>query len=157
MGRAPRARFFLIGDGPLRGALEGQAAELGIADRVVFAGSRDDVFDLLPALDVFALSSRFEGLPIALLEAMATGIAPVTSSVGGIPEVITDGEDGLLVPPGDPAALASALDKVLNDPALRADLGRRAATRAAAFDLVGAVRRTEDVYRRVLAEGKGRA
>ncbi len=146
----------LVGTGPLEDELRGLAAELGVADRVVFFGSRGNVFDLLPALDVFALSSRFEGLPIALLEAMATGIAPVAASVGGIPEVITDGEDGLLVPPGDPAALASALDKALDDPALRADLGRRAQARAGAFDLVGAVRRTEDVYRRVLADGRGR-
>jgi glycosyltransferase involved in cell wall biosynthesis len=140
----------LVGLGPLESDLRSLAAGLGIADRVVFAGSRDDVFDLLPAFDVFALSSQFEGLPIALLEAMATGIAPVATSVGGIPEVISDGRDGLLVAPGDPGALAAAVTKLLDDDGLRADLGARARVRAADFDLVHAVRRAEDIYRRAL-------
>jgi glycosyltransferase involved in cell wall biosynthesis len=150
-------RLVVVGIGPLVSELRGLAAELGIADRVVFAGSRDDVFDLLPAFDVFALSSRYEGLPIALLEAMASGVPPVATSVGGIPEVIADGRDGLLVPPGDPAALAAALDKLLADAGLRADLGGRARARAADFDLVAAVRRTEAVYRRVVAGRDGAA
>ena len=115
------------------------------------AGSRDDVFALLPGFDTFVLSSRFEGLPIALLEAMATGVAPVATRVGGIPSVITDGEDGLLVPSGDPDALAAALRKVLDDDALRTALGRRATARSHDFDLVQAVRRTEDLYARVVA------
>ena len=96
----------LVGLGPLEEELRALAVELGIGGRVRFPGSRDDVFALLPAFDVFVLSSRFEGLPIALLEAMATGVAPVATRVGGIPEVITDGQDGLLVDPGDPATLA---------------------------------------------------
>src|SRR5690606_32738410 len=140
----------LVGLGPLEGELRALAGELGIERRVVFAGSRDDVFELLPGFDAFVLSSRFEGLPIALLEAMATGVAPVATPVGGIPEVITDGVDGLLVPPGDPDALATALGKVLRDDALRADLGARARERARAFDLVHAVRRTEAIYRLAL-------
>jgi glycosyltransferase involved in cell wall biosynthesis len=98
---------------------------------------------------VFALSSQFEGLPIALLEAMATGIAPVATRVGGVPEVISDGFDGLLVPPGDPGALAAALTKLLDDDDLRGGIGERARARAADFDLVQAVRRAEDVYRQV--------
>ncbi|HET9608942.1 MAG TPA: glycosyltransferase, partial [Acidimicrobiales bacterium] len=81
----------LVGLGPLEDELRALARELGVADRVVFAGSRDDVFALLPAFDVFALSSRFEGLPIALLEAMATGVAPVVTRGGGVPEVVRDG------------------------------------------------------------------
>ncbi|HEX6424587.1 MAG TPA: glycosyltransferase [Acidimicrobiales bacterium] len=141
----------LVGSGPLESDLRALASRLGIADRVVFAGSRDDVFDLLPAFDVFALSSEFEGLPIALLEAMASGISPVATSVGGIPEVISDGEDGLLVPAGSPDALAAALTKLLDDDDLRTAIGERARARAATFDLVQAVRRTEEVYRRVCA------
>ena len=140
------ARLVLVGLGPLEDALRGLATDLGIADRVVWTGSRDDVFALLPGFDVFVLSSQFEGLPIALLEAMATGVAPVATRVGGIPEVITDGRDGLLVPAGDPEALAAALAKVLDDDALREQLGGRAATRARQFDLVHAVRRAEAVY-----------
>ncbi|MDD9370108.1 MAG: glycosyltransferase, partial [Acidimicrobiales bacterium] len=142
-------RLVLVGLGPLEDTLRGLAAELGIADRVVWPGSRDDVFALLPAFDTFVLSSQFEGLPIALLEAMATGVAPVATRVGGIPEVITDGRDGLLVPAGDPGALAAALGKVLDDDELRADLGRQAAVRAGEFDLVHAVRRTEALYEAV--------
>ena len=144
-------RLVLVGLGPLDGSLRGLAAELGVASRVVWPGSRDDVFALLPGFDVFVLSSQFEGLPIALLEAMATGVAPVATRVGGMPEVITDGRDGLLVPPGDPDALAAALGKVLDDAGLRADLGRQAAHRAHDFDLVHAVRRTEALYTRTLA------
>jgi glycosyltransferase involved in cell wall biosynthesis len=140
----------LVGLGPLEDELRSLARRLGIGGRVVFAGSRNDVFELLPAFDVFALSSRFEGLPIALLEAMATGIAPVATAVGGIPEVLSDGVDGLIVPPGDPDALAAALAKLLDDDALRADLGDRARLRAGAFDLVHAVRRTEAIYRHVV-------
>ena len=113
----------LVGLGPLEDDLRALAVELGIGDRVRFPGSRDDVFALLPAFDAFVLSSRFEGLPIALLEAMATGVAPVATRVGGIPEVVTDGRDGLLVEPGDPAALAGALDRILGDDALRDRLG----------------------------------
>lgn len=141
----------LVGLGPLEDDLRALADELGIGPRVVWPGSRDDVFALLPGFDAFVLSSRFEGLPIALLEAMASGVAPVATEVGGIPSVITDGQDGLLVPPGDPDALAAALGKVLDDDALRADLGRQAARRAGDFDLVHAVRRTEDLYAQVVA------
>ena len=83
---------------------------------------------------------------------MATGVAPSTP-VGGIPEVITDGVDGLLVPPGYPDALGAALGKVLRDGALRADLGARARARARDFDLVHAVRRTEAIYRLALGHG----
>ena len=139
-------RLVLVGLGPLEDPLRALAADLGIAGRVVWPGSRDDVFALLPAFDVFVLSSQFEGLPIALLEAMATGVAPVATRVGGIPEVITDGRDGLLVPAGDPDALAAALAKALDDDDLRADLGQRAAARAREFDLVHAIRRTEAIY-----------
>jgi glycosyltransferase involved in cell wall biosynthesis len=140
------ARLVLVGLGPLEDDLRALAASEGVASRVLFPGSRDDVFDLLPGFDVFALSSRFEGLPISLLEAMATGVAPVVTAVGGIPEVVTDGRDGLLVPPGEPAALAVALARVLGDGALRSRLAASARDRAGAFDLVHAVRRAEAVY-----------
>jgi glycosyltransferase involved in cell wall biosynthesis len=160
-GDHPGLRVVLVGSGPLEDELRSRADQLGLGDAVLFAGSRDDVFELLPAFDLFALSSRFEGLPIALLEAMASGVPPVVTRVGGIPEVVTDGgdaadaataarADGVLVEPGDPEALATALGKLLADPARRADLGARAAGRAAAFDLAHAVRRIEAVYDRAL-------
>src|SRR5690606_35395203 len=143
----------LVGLGPMEDDLRALAGRLGLAERVLFTGSRDDVPDLLPGFDVFALSSRFEGLPIALLEAMGTGVAPVETRVGGIPEVITDGEDGLLVDAGDPGGLAAALERLLEDGDLRARLGAQARARAGDFDLAAAVRRTEEVYR--LAAGRG--
>jgi glycosyltransferase involved in cell wall biosynthesis len=150
----PGLRLVLVGSGPLEDELRSRARSL-LGDAAVFPGSRDDVYDLLPAFDVFALSSRFEGLPIALLEAMASGVPPVVTRVGGIPEVVTDGDDGVLVEAGDAGSLATALGKVLADPGLRADLGVRATARAAAFDLSHAVRRIEAVYERALAPVRG--
>lgn len=120
----PDARLALIGDGTERAALERLAADLGIAARVVFAGWRRDVPRLLPALDVLALSSHSEGLPLAVLEAMAAGIAVVATAVGDIPDVVRDGETGRLVPAGDEPALAAALDELRRDPERRGSLGR---------------------------------
>jgi glycosyltransferase involved in cell wall biosynthesis len=144
-------RLVLVGLGPLEDELRALVGREGLAARVTFAGSRDDVAALLPAFDVFALSSRYEGLPIALLEAMAAGRACVATSVGGVPEVVSDGVDGVLVAPGDPDALARALTALLDDPARRAGLGARAAARAEDFRLDAAVARIEAVYDRVLA------
>jgi glycosyltransferase involved in cell wall biosynthesis len=142
----PEPALVLVGLGPLEDELRALAVELGIGGRVTFPGSRDDVFALLPAFDVFALSSRFEGLPIALLEAMATGVAPVATKVGGIPEVVTDGHDGLLVDPGDPEGMSEALDRLRVDDTLRGQIGEAARSRALAFDLANAIRRTEAIY-----------
>ena len=97
-GHNREVQLVLVGSGPLERALRDDARSLGLSDRVVFAGSRDDVAELLPAFDVFALSSQNEGLPISLLEAMAAGVPCVATSVGGVPEVIHNGNEGLLVP-----------------------------------------------------------
>jgi glycosyltransferase involved in cell wall biosynthesis len=150
------ARLVLVGTGPLEDSLRQRADRLGIGDAVLFTGPRDDVFELLPAFDVFVLSSRFEGLPIALLEAMASGVAPVATRVGGIPEVITDGVDGWLVEPGDPGELAASLTKLIADPEARGNLANAARKRATDFDLAGAVSTIEDVYRRALIVGRDR-
>jgi ubiquinone/menaquinone biosynthesis C-methylase UbiE len=104
-------------------ALRAEAERLGVADRVVFTGHRDDVPALLAGCDVFCLPSTGEGLPLVVLEAMAQGKPVVASAVGGTPELVVDGETGLLVPPGDADALARALARVLADPALAARLG----------------------------------
>ena len=144
------AKLLLVGIGPLEDELRALTASLGLADAVVFTGMREDVFELLPGFDLFVLSSRFEGLPIALLEAMASGVAPVSTRVGGIPEVLTDGEDGLLVDPGDAGALAAALTKLLADDQAREAMAAAARRRAADFDLSRAVRQIEGIYERSL-------
>jgi glycosyltransferase involved in cell wall biosynthesis len=118
---APRVRVVLCGAGREAETLERLAAPLGRT--VLFAGFRDDIGVCLAAADVVALPSRLEGLGVAALEAMAAGRALVASRVGGLAEVVVDGETGLLVPPEDPAALAGALGRLAADPALRARLG----------------------------------
>ncbi|GJF32009.1 glycosyl transferase family 1 [Kitasatospora sp. NE20-6] len=141
----PSAALVLIGAGPLEAELRAAAGE-----GVVFAGSRADVPALLPAFDVFTLSSRQEGLPVALMEAMTSGLPSVVTRVGGMPEVLADDEHGLLVPPGDPAALAAALGRLAADPGLRERLGTAARERSRGFDVAGAQRTIEQVYARVL-------
>ena len=148
--RVRGVRFVLVGDGPLEDALRTQARELGIEDTVVFAGYRARAGRLAGAFDVFALASHHEGLPIALLEAMAGGVPIVATAVGGVPEAVRDGREGLLVAPRRPPALADALVALLDDPARRAALGAAARARAADFDLEAAVRRMESVYAELL-------
>jgi glycosyltransferase involved in cell wall biosynthesis len=142
----PDAVLVLVGTGPDEEAARRLGDELGLGARIRFLGSRGDVPALLPGLDVFVLSSRYEGLPIALLEAMAAGVACVATAVGGIPEVIEHAASGLLVPPADPSALAAALAKVLEDPDLAAGLGTAAAAAGARFDIAPAVARTMAIY-----------
>jgi glycosyltransferase involved in cell wall biosynthesis len=111
----PRVHVLLVGEGPLREALSAHAASQGIADRVHFAGYQSDTTAHLHAMDIFALTSRSEGMPQALLEACVAEKPVVASRVGGIPEVIQDGVTGRLVPPGDVEALAAALSELLCD------------------------------------------
>jgi glycosyltransferase involved in cell wall biosynthesis len=123
---APGVTVLLAGEGPLRAGLEQQASELGVADRIRFLGHVTDVPSVLSGADLFVLTSLNEGLPLSILEAMAAGVAVVASRVGGIPEVVVDGETGVLVPPEDPRSTAEAIRRLLGDP----DLRRRLATRA---------------------------
>lgn len=120
----PRLRMVLVGDGPLRATLEALAAELGIAARVTFAGQRADVPRILPALDIFVMTSKFEPYGVALLEAKAAGRPIVATAVNEIPEILSFGRCGLLVPPGDPAALADALLSLSGDAGRRDELSR---------------------------------
>jgi glycosyltransferase involved in cell wall biosynthesis len=150
----PEALFVLAGEGPRRAALQELAAELGIADRVLFLGHRTDIPELLAASDVFALPSLYEGSSLAVLEAMAAGRAVVSSAIGGTDELLTDGEDGLLVAPGDSPALAAALRRLLGDGELRAELGRAARARAERDFSRGAMEgRVTAIYRRLLGGG----
>ena len=114
----PEARFVFAGAGPELANLEKQAKNLGIDKRVTFLGYREDIPDLLANCDLFVLPSISEGLPVSLLEAMAACKPVIVSSVGGNKEVVVHGENGLVVPAADPAALAGAIMTVLSDPAL---------------------------------------
>lgn len=143
----------LAGEGPLRGELEGQVHELGLAERVRFLGAAPDIRPLLAAADAWAIPSLAEGGGIVALEAMAAGVPLVASAVGGITESVVDGDSGLLAPPGDPAALADALQRVLADPALASRLS--AGGRARARDWPGPEEmagRVAAIYRSVVGE-----
>ena len=127
--RFPNTHLALAGDGPLRADLEAEAARLGIQDRVHFLGVRGDVPELLAAADVFVMPSRWEGLPLALLEAMNAGKPVVVSEVPGVREALDGGACGIIVPIENPQALAGALTELIADGSLRMRLGQAAQTR----------------------------
>jgi glycosyltransferase involved in cell wall biosynthesis len=154
---AARARVLIVGDGDLEGALREQARTLGIADRVVFAGHRNDVREMLGAIDVFCISSTYEGTPLSLFEAMAAGKAIVSTAVDGCREVLEDGVTGLLVPPRDPQALAGALGRLVADPARRESLGRAARQASSRYDIRTCVEAMQSLYDEVLRERAARA
>ena len=113
--------LLLAGDGPERATLERRAAELGLGERARFLGAlgRNEVLELFRAADASVLSSAWENFPHTLVEALAVGTPVVATAVGGVPEIVRDGENGLLVPPSDPGALASTLRRLLGDPDLQ--------------------------------------
>lgn len=119
----PNVMTVIAGDGPERQALEALAARLGLAERVLFLGWRTDAVELLGALDVFCMTSRWEGCPMVLLEAMAMRRPVVAADIGGVREIVVSEETGLLVPPGDPDAMARALLRLLADEGERARMG----------------------------------
>ena len=147
----PDVRFVLVGHGPEEPTIRRKAKELGLEETVIFAGYREDAPRVTATFDVFALPSLFEGLSIALVEAMALGKASVVTAAGGIPEVVDDGTHGIVVPVGKPREFARALITLLQDPDLRLRMGEAARRRAADFDIRSAVRRIEGVYEELLA------
>jgi glycosyltransferase involved in cell wall biosynthesis len=147
----PDARLLVVGDGSLRGALETQARESNTAASIIFAGVRADVPRLLDAMDVLALPSLHEGMPLTAIEGAAMGRPVVATAVDGTPEVVLDGVTGLLVPPRDPGALARALLTLLCAPARARTMGGAARARALArFELGRQVEATARVYREAL-------
>jgi len=149
--RLPRVRFLCAGDGPLRSDLERRAREMGVADRVTFLGHRTDIPALLHGADLAVLPSLYEGLPLSLVEAMAAARPVVATDVGGSREVVIHGVTGLLVPPGDPEALAGAIGRVASDPALAARFGAEGRRRVEAdFTAEAMVARVEALYARLL-------
>jgi glycosyltransferase involved in cell wall biosynthesis len=145
----PPIRIAAVGRGPLRDPLRARHMELGLGDRFQFLGQRDDVLQLLAGADAFVLASRHEGLPVALMEATSVGLPIVASRVGGIPQMLEDGVDALLVPPGDPGVLAQAMKRLASDPELRERLGRQAKLRSSMFDIAEANRAVGDIYLQV--------
>ncbi len=135
VAQVPEVDLALAGDGDERAALEARAHELGLDGRARFLGSlpRDEVLALFRRADAALLSSAWENFPHTLVEALAVGTPAIATSVGGVPEIVTDGENGLLVEPGDPAALADAIRRFIGDTALRARLGAAAAPSAERF------------------------
>jgi len=123
VARFPLARLLIAGDGEERERLESLIAELGVSRHVQLLGTRRDIPQLLAAADVFLLSSVSEGIPLTLIEAMAAGVPCVSTAVGGTPEVIVDGQTGLLARPGNPADVAAKLEALLTDANLRQSCG----------------------------------
>jgi glycosyltransferase involved in cell wall biosynthesis len=145
----PDAAFVFVGDGPLRGKLESELGE--IKDRFLMLGWRRDVPELLAASEVFVLTSLWEGLPRALVEAMKSGVVPVCYATDGIKDLVRSGENGILVPQRDAAALAQRIQDLLKDDALRRRLGAAAAASIGEeFDIDGMVRRQEKLYLHLL-------
>lgn len=150
--RDPRARLLFVGDGPQKAEVEALLLELGLGERARLLGARSDVRGFLDAIDVFCLPSQTEGTSISLLEAMACALPVVATAVGGTPEVVDRGAAAVLVPPGDPGALADALLGVLGDPARARALGERARARVdARFSMRTMAGAYGDLYEEICA------
>lgn len=152
----PRSRLLLIGEGEEGPRLRASADRFGLNGAVRFLGLREDVPELLATCDAVVLPSLEEGFPMVLLEAMAAGKAVVATQVGAIPGVVCNGDTGLLVPPGDPTALATALGHVLDDGSLRRRLGERGRVLVRdAFHFERTVARYDQIYQAVLSADHG--
>jgi glycosyltransferase involved in cell wall biosynthesis len=154
--RYPRARFVLIGDGPLRDELKSLAVELGVDKIVRFGGWRSDMETVYRGLDIFALPSFTEGLPMALLEAMSYGVPSVTTRVGGCPDVIATEQMGRLCSTGDPSAFAEAMAPLIESAALRASMSEAGYARVSEhYSMARYVREFSELYDQVI-EGANR-
>ena len=146
--------LLLVGGGELENAVREQVAGLGLQERVRFLGVRADVADILRASDVFVLSSRWEGNPMSVMEAMAAGLPVVSTAVGGVPELVRAGVTGLLVPSEDAGALAQAMQALVDDPVRRQAMGAAARQHAVAhFDIRHTVRGYKQLYESLLKGG----
>ena len=144
--RRPQAKFFLVGEGPLRESLEAQARELGLGDRFVFVGFAKDVAAVLNAFDLSVFPSLWEGTPLTVFETLAVGKPIVATDADGLLDVLRDGRDARIVPRRDAAALADAMVALIDSPAERARLAAAAQTTAQRFDITTFVRKMERLY-----------
>lgn len=149
--RHPNARFRWIGDGPMRSEIEEAVRALGLGGKVELAGARSDIPSELATLDVFVLSSRFEGLPRSLMEASAAGVPIVATRVDGVEEIVRDRVTGLVVDPGDPEALAAAISETIAERGVAEQRARAALDAASAYSTAVMCARTADVYRSLVA------
>ena len=139
----------IVGDGPLRTDLEQLSQQLNISDQVVFTGFRRDIPDILDATDIFVLPSLTEGLPLSLMEAMASGKAVIATNVGGIPELIDPDVNGVIISPNELTALINAISSLLDDQARCKELGFRAKIYANCnFGLTRMIRSYDEIYQR---------
>lgn len=146
--KIPGLKWLQVGDGPDLEDLKDRIRARGLEGSVLCLGRRDDVQDLLQAMDVWVMSSRREGLPVALLEAMASQLPIVATKVGGIPDAVEDGRSALLAPPEDPEALAAAIERIFNEPDLAARLADQARRDVAArYGNSAVAERIEAIYR----------
>jgi glycosyltransferase involved in cell wall biosynthesis len=142
-------RIVAVGQGPQEAETRALHASLDLDGRVILTGRRDDAVAVMGACDAFVMASNNEGLPVAIMEALALGLPVVSTAVGGIPEAITDGVEGLLVPARDPGALADAVTRVATDATLRTRLAVGAMAAGDRYDIRTTVSRLEDIYREV--------
>jgi L-malate glycosyltransferase len=143
------ARFVAVGQGPLEEDIRALHRELDLGDRLILTGYREDATRILAGCDIFFLASLYEGLPVALMEALALGLPVVVTDVEGIREVVTDGVEAILAPPSRPDVLAEALEAVIRQPEERERMARAAQTRASSFEIGIAARKVEQIYREV--------
>jgi len=152
----PKAHLVLAGEGTLRAELQERVNQLGLTSRVHFLGLRTDIPDVLGAADVFVLSSDYEGNPLAVIEAMAAGLPIASTAVGGVPELLEDGNEGFIVQPGRADQLSEAMTALLKDGHLRHVMGAAAATRAKEkFDVSAMIRAYEELYNEIATHSHG--
>jgi glycosyltransferase involved in cell wall biosynthesis len=150
------SKLVIVGEGPLRSALEQCASSHGVSQHVRFLGMRSDVYDLMRAFDVFVLSSLHEGVPMVLLEAMALGVPIVATRVGGIPEILEDGREAMLVPAQDPEAIARAIAVLAEACELRTRFARSAQSRAEGqFSIEVSATSMREMYRSLCPADEG--
>jgi glycosyltransferase involved in cell wall biosynthesis len=145
--RAVPVRFVVVGQGPLEQEIRALRTSLHLEESVELLGFRPDVLRVLTGCDLFALASHYEGYPIAIMEALAVGLPIVATAVGGVPDGVRHGVEGLLVPPGRPDLLADAIKVLVRDPQRRAAMSLAAAERGRGFDIEAAGHRIEQIYR----------